>query len=378
VLHSQGDTSAGRGSWIDMLRRPSFLYAVFAVLVTTNVLSLTALLMAPEISTLFEETEQRFDTAQQERLLQLRMEVDRLHSRQYRQQGDMNLQMQELTQQQEFLAEQHTYVRALADKARELGLGDAQIQVASAEPDVMTTSSMMPGGDIDEISANITRMLDESRLALGTIEDAAARSTGEIVGELAEVGIDLALEAAEGAVGGPFIPATSGNNPASLAESANRVMAELERFDQARRNLADLPIHYPFASRQRISSRYGNRRDPFNRSVAFHSGLDFAAPSGTDILSVGDGKVIFAARRSGYGNVLEIRHADGIVTRYAHMSRILVRKGQTVEAGEIVAKVGSTGRSTGPHLHLEFRRDDRPQNPAPFLEVSRRLSAYLG
>nr|WP_246204453.1 M23 family metallopeptidase [Devosia marina] len=133
----------------------------------------------------------------------------------------------------------------------------------------------------------------------------------------------------------------------------------------------------PIVGNFRQSSGYGNRKDPFTGGRAFHSGLDFAAPTGTTVLSAGKGVVIFAGLRSGYGKVVEVAHGNGLVTRYAHLSAFLSQKGQRVQTGTPIAKVGSTGRSTGPHLHFEVHRADKSVDPKPFLDTGKRILAML-
>lgn len=365
------------------LTRTGVIYGLFGLLALSNVFTLVALFMAPDIALLFNRQDERAYSAYEERILHLRMEVDRLHSRQYRQDGDLNLQMQELTLQQQFLSEQHRYVRILAEKAAELGLQSDQFEIASTEQTVpvMITGALTShddGSDVTEIAHSINTMLSESRLALAAISESAEYSTGEIVDALGSVGILLTLDQPDpAATGGPFIPAAETSNSESLAESANHVLDALTRFQMAREGLSAAPIHYPFATRYRLSSGFGNRNDPFGGGSAFHSGLDFAAPTGTSVLAAGDGRVSFAGRKSGYGNVVEITHAGGTISRYAHLSSILVSVGTRVENGDLVARVGSTGRSTGPHLHFEVRRNDRPQNPNRYLELSSKLSDYL-
>jgi len=118
----------------------------------------------------------------------------------------------------------------------------------------------------------------------------------------------------------------------------------------------------------RMTSRFGNRADPIiHGKIAFHSGIDFAAPIGTPVYASAGGKVIFAGSRTAYGNVVEIDHGAGIVTRYAHTSQVLVEKDQIVMPGDIIAKVGSTGRSTGAHLHFEILKDGKFVNPNVYL-----------
>jgi len=116
-----------------------------------------------------------------------------------------------------------------------------------------------------------------------------------------------------------------------------------------------------------ISSYFGERSDPFDGREAFHKGVDFAGSSGSAVTAVGAGVVIWAGERSGYGKLVEINHGDGFVTRYAHNERTLVTVGQTVKRGEPVAHMGSTGRSTGPHVHFEVLRNGRQVDPLSYV-----------
>jgi len=116
-----------------------------------------------------------------------------------------------------------------------------------------------------------------------------------------------------------------------------------------------------------VSSTFGNRRDPFNTRMAFHSGVDFAANRGTPVYASAGGKVIFAGNRPAYGRTVEIDHGNGMVTRYAHTHKILVKKDQVVLPGQVIAQVGSSGRSTGTHLHFEIIKDGYFVDPSPWL-----------
>jgi len=117
-----------------------------------------------------------------------------------------------------------------------------------------------------------------------------------------------------------------------------------------------------------ISSHFGYRSDPFTGRGAFHAGVDFAAPPGTRVITTGPGFVSFSGYKDGYGNVVEVTHPTGYVTRYGHNSRNLVREGQTVQKGQAIAVIGSTGRSTGTHVHFEVVRDGKAQNPMRYLD----------
>ncbi|HYQ71783.1 MAG TPA: M23 family metallopeptidase [Gammaproteobacteria bacterium] len=116
-----------------------------------------------------------------------------------------------------------------------------------------------------------------------------------------------------------------------------------------------------------LSSRYGKRNDPFSGKQEFHKGLDFAGKKGSEVVVVGDGVVTWAGERSGYGNMVEVSHGDGYVTRYAHNEKHLVNVGDTVRKGQQIALMGSTGRSTGPHVHFEVLHDGKTVNPAKFI-----------
>jgi murein DD-endopeptidase MepM/ murein hydrolase activator NlpD len=113
----------------------------------------------------------------------------------------------------------------------------------------------------------------------------------------------------------------------------------------------------------RVSSEFGPRTHPVSGERHEHSGIDFAAPAGSPVRAAAAGTVAFAGERGGYGNLVIIRHPDGAETYYAHQRDLSVRTGQPVSAGQLVGTVGSTGRSTGPHLHFELRRDGRPVDP---------------
>lgn len=116
-----------------------------------------------------------------------------------------------------------------------------------------------------------------------------------------------------------------------------------------------------------VSSGYGHRIDPFTKTGKFHGGVDFAAPDGSPIRSIGNGRVVYSGKKSGYGNIIEILNQDGYLVSYAHNRMNLVKKGDRVQRGDLIGYVGSTGRATGPHLHLEVRKDDRRMNPIAYL-----------
>lgn len=185
-------------------------------------------------------------------------------------------------------------------------------------------------------------------------------------------------------LGGPMIPpmgstligdpatgdAANETTMASIERQLEALDAALESIDAAasRRKLAHMlfPSREPVRSGRR-SSNFGNRFDPFTGRRAFHSGIDFPAPTGTPIYASAGGKVIKAAWHHDYGYKIEIDHGNGMVSRYAHTSKMLVKEGEVVSPGQRIALVGSTGRSTGPHLHFEILENGQFVNPSHYL-----------
>jgi murein DD-endopeptidase MepM/ murein hydrolase activator NlpD len=149
-----------------------------------------------------------------------------------------------------------------------------------------------------------------------------------------------------------------------------------ERGSVEQRALAEGLEGWNYPVEGRVSSEYGNRVHPITGEYKKHAGLDFAAAEGTPIRPTAPGRVVFAGERGGYGKTVEIEHPNGWTTRYAHASEVLVEAGQWVEADALIARVGSTGNSTGPHLHLEVRKGGRTFDPALLLTGARTNSDF--
>lgn len=188
-------------------------------------------------------------------------------------------------------------------------------------------------------------------------------------------GPESAASASVAGRGGPFVPASSPSLDHlhgaldRLDELADRrgdifTLAE-SRLLEARLRALMVPSAPPVLGP--VGSGFGFRADPFSGRSALHTGLDFPAPVGTPILAAAGGLVLTAESHPAYGLMLEIDHGNGLVTRYAHASKLLARPGDLVRRGQLIAEVGSTGRSTGPHLHFEVLVQGVPQNPARFL-----------
>lgn len=166
--------------------------------------------------------------------------------------------------------------------------------------------------------------------------------------------------------GGPYIP----DEEAAMWPQADEMFDSLDKLAVLRQIMKNLPLGKPIINAQQHSG-FGHRIDPINGRMAFHAGLDLTGPKGTrtKIKAPSDGTVVSAGRNGAYGNAVDIDHGYGIVTRYGHMSSVSVKKGQVLKKGDLVGYEGSTGRSTGPHLHYEVRYHNRPMNPLKFIEA---------
>jgi murein DD-endopeptidase MepM/ murein hydrolase activator NlpD len=178
--------------------------------------------------------------------------------------------------------------------------------------------------------------------------------------------------------GGPFMPLPKDASTSSFEALLHGLKVRLEEHDELSRTILMLPIRQPLQGRLEITSPFGARKDPFGMGWALHPGVDLHAEEGSIVRATAAGKVTNAAYTGGYGNMVEIEHAEGVDTRYGHLSAILVSDGQMVTAGMPIGRVGSTGRSTGPHLHYETRIDGDPVDPMRFLKSSDVLTAATG
>ena len=243
---------------------------------------------------------------------------------------------------------------------------------------------------VAEIKRDAQRDLDALAVKLGQLQAQSVRlnALGERltqVGKLDDGEFDFDEEPGQG--GPELTTGASADAPASayaLPETLNKSIDQLSgQFDTQQAQLEalrDMLMDRNIESSLRptgmpvngyISSYFGGRPDPFSGHAARHTGIDIAAPTGTPVTAVAEGMVTFAGQRSGYGDVVEIDHGNGYMTRYAHNSVIVAHPGQRVRVGDVIAKAGSTGRSTGSHVHFEVWYHDRVVNPLAYVRSHR-------
>lgn len=268
--------------------------------------------------------------------------------------------------------------QAFIENMVETHLGDLPAEARTGE--TVSDSGTEAARTIDKVSAALPEAAGLARIEarqlrlVESLTRLADRRSALAEARLTRLGLNpravLASLAGREAQGGPLL-ALATQADGSLDPRFARLGLSLARMDALERSVAALPQVLP-AALEYVSSGFGYRADPFTGAGAFHPGLDFRGPVGAPIYAAAPGRVSFVGQRSGYGNCVEIDHGNGLVTRYAHMSGFRTQPGRAVGGGEVIGLIGSTGRSTGPHLHFEVRIGDRPVNPRPFLEAPAR------
>lgn len=275
--------------------------------------------------------------------------------------GDLDRVVADLEAQQKFL-EQMTQMLPediIADEA------DASVTDSTAETSetIRKVSAVLPQArGLAELEARQVALAEK----LTRFANARSRRAEAAMRKLNLDPKLMSREASE-AMGGPFEALSVSRG--LLDPRFERLGFSLARMAVLERALDGIPQVVP-ASDESITSGFGYRRDPFNGRGAMHAGIDFKGAMGSPIYAAAKGEVSFVGWKQGYGNTVEISHGNGMLTRYAHLSRFNVKAGQMVEAGDTIAGLGNSGRSTGPHLHFEVRINDRAINPRPFLEAA--------
>ncbi len=270
--------------------------------------------------------------------------------------------------------------QALADQAR------LEAQIAGLS--LSLGREIEIGGELAQQREALQRRIDVQRQRLTRLREAhegvikrfselAMTRANAVEAIIAVTGLDAekllaSIEKSSVGTGGPLIPMDE--SAAGLEANAGLTVSLAGLNDQWGRLFAlqevrrILPLTPPLGQFW-ISSAYGERKDPFTGEKSHHAGVDLVAPLGSGIRATAPGRVVFAGKRDGYGRTIEIDHGQGITTRFAHLSKVLVEDGQHVERGQKIGTLGNSGRSSGPHLHYEIRSWDETLNPIKFMEA---------
>jgi murein DD-endopeptidase MepM/ murein hydrolase activator NlpD len=353
----------------------------------------------------------------EDRIAELRAQIDRLSSRQLLDQEQYEQKLDQMSRRQATLESRAAALSALTDAAatgsikpparngvstpqhnapvKPSPLGDATKFVPPAARDAKLGAAspatrrlaLAGSDDIDGTLAGVQASLDRvearHRALLNALEESYRSKAQRLRGVLADLGVDTRKIApapkprVESGTGGPFVPALPPFTAAAFDRQLYAVKVARVEIEQLTRSLVSIPVRKPILGEGEIVSGFGERIDPFLSRPAMHTGLDFRAEIGDPILVTANGTVTAAGWSGGYGNMVEVDHGNGFATRYGHMSEIDVKVGQQVKIGQSLGKVGTTGRSTGPHLHYETRIDGEAVDPQKFLNAGSKLADSL-
>ncbi|MGE3143967.1 MAG: M23 family metallopeptidase [Pseudorhodoplanes sp.] len=354
--------------------------------------------------------------AYEDRIAELRAQVDRITSRQLLDQEQFEQKLDQVARKQATLEQRAGMLHTLGDPAttgsvKPAGKGSApetargsnilkpspinDTVIFQAPPDrearlesrtvafaAPTGGKRMRGGvegALLRMQDSLDRLEQQQMTALNTVEENFDSKARRMRSVLTDLGLNAGKPPADtrlahtGATGGPFVPVRP--DAGGFERQIYRINIARNHVERLTRTLASVPIRKPIFGEIDMSSPFGMRMDPFVKGPAIHTGIDMRGDTGDPVRATANGTVTVAGVNGGYGKMIEIDHGNDLTTRYGHLSEIDVKVGQSVKLGQIIGKIGSTGRSTGPHLHYETRLDGEAVNPEKYLRAGIRLGA---
>jgi murein DD-endopeptidase MepM/ murein hydrolase activator NlpD len=354
--------------------------------------------------------------AYEDRIAELRAQIDRIASRQLLDQEQFEQKLEQISRRQATLESRTSSISGMPDqtptgsiRARPVPLPDPRREAPLKPSPLSDTVTFTPPPDREarlqsratsakssqiaavsnpaeagvkrallRLQTSLDRVETQQTAVLNTLEERFDYKTKHMRGVLADLGLNSKkISAPLAATGGPFVPLRLPRDATNFERQLYRVNVARSGYERLARVLTSVPIRKPMSGEIDLSSGFGVRTDPFLGRPAMHTGLDFRGDIGTPVRATATGTIESAGRSGGYGNMVEINHGNGLSTRYGHLSKIDVKVGQHVKIGQIIGHVGSTGRSTGPHLHYETRINGEAVDPQKFLRAGLRVRSAL-
>ena len=395
----------------------AFLGSALAAIAVGYLLATSYLVLRDDLIGATTARQARMQQAYEDRISALRAQVDRITSRQLLDQQLMETKVSELIERQAQLSQRHGRLGPILDRAentvgnalpdagpvpdarpdQRAGLSGAlgqqsspayslaSLSAADTRPFSLWSTRTDPAQDessadrADKLFVSINRSLktieSEQLARISRLAENAYESADAISGALEAAGlpVDGDFGKDETDAGGPLVPVDSSTMFDSKVKELDEALDALDRLKKEARRL---PLANP-APGHAVTSPFGVRTDPLLGTAAMHTGMDFRAPVGMPAKVTAPGVVVKAGWNGGYGRMVEVDHGQGFVTRYGHLSKIEVTVGQKLNAGDVVGETGSSGRSTGPHLHYEVRHNGEAVDPLRFLAVGKKVARYL-
>jgi murein DD-endopeptidase MepM/ murein hydrolase activator NlpD len=318
------------------------------------------------------QADQQF--AYEDRIAELRAQIDRTTSRQLLDQEQFEQKLDELMHRQAALEQRANAMSTIGSNTGDPATtGSISVKPIGDSPATRGDRGKQSSIDtaLGRLEASIDRVETRQSMTLSQMQDRYEGKARRIRSVLADLG--LRQNAASDATGGPFVPVRMPPVNESFQRTLMRVSLARSDAEELAGVLRSVPIRKPVAGEIDETSPFGVRMDPFVHEAAMHTGIDFRGDIGEPVHATAEGTVTVAGWEGGYGRMVEIDHGNGLATRYGHLSQIDVSVGDKIRIGQVIGLIGSTGRSTGPHLHYETRVNGEAVNPQKFLDAGEKL-----
>jgi len=387
------DFTLGHGAWQVRIGPVAFWICVGTLVIMAGWAGVTATYFAfhDDVLARLIARQAAMQFAYEDRITEMRAQVDRVTSRQLLDQEQFDRRLDQLAKRQAALEARSSSLGALTDPAytgsikpnsRSLAPRDGQAKpspingsmsiLQTLERDAALTEAGA-AGMLARLQDSLDRVEANQTASLNTLEQTYDGKIKRLRGVLSDLGLSAAARGATEGVGGPYVPYRLASAATPFERQVHRIAVARAQADRLAHTVATVPLRQPVTGELDTSSGFGVRIDPFLNRPAMHTGIDFRGNPGEPVRATASGTVTAAGWSGGYGRMVEIEHANGVSTRYGHLSEIDVKVGQSIRIGQVVGRLGSTGRSTGPHLHYETRIDGEAVDPNKFLHAGAKL-----